>query len=77
MQTTIDAVYDGTVLRLEHPLTLAPNTRVRLTIELLEPIKPTPGVFLQTARAVRIEAPPDFATNVDAYLYGEPRDPTP
>ncbi|MFV9503380.1 MAG: hypothetical protein AB4911_02325 [Oscillochloridaceae bacterium umkhey_bin13] len=77
MQTTIDAVFDGTVLRLDHPLILAPNTRVRLTIELLEPIPSQPKSFLKTARSLRIEAPSDLATNIDAYLYGDTDDATP
>ena len=71
MTTTIEAVFDGKVLRLDEPLALAPNTRVRITIEAVEPV-PSPGTsFLRTARSLTLDAPADFATNVDAYLYGE------
>ena len=33
MTTTLFATFDGEVLRPEGPVTLAPNTRVRVTIE--------------------------------------------
>jgi hypothetical protein len=33
MIRTLDAVFDGEVLRPEEPLELQPNTRVRITIE--------------------------------------------
>jgi predicted DNA-binding antitoxin AbrB/MazE fold protein len=35
MARTINAVYDGSVLKPEEPLELAPHTRVRLRIEAL------------------------------------------
>ena len=34
---TIEAVYDGTVLRPQTALTLDPNTRVRLIVEVMPP----------------------------------------
>ena len=71
MTTTIEAVFDGTVIRLDHPLNLAPNTRVRITIEPVEPTVPRESSFLRTARSLNLNAPPDFATNIDQYLYGE------
>jgi hypothetical protein len=74
MTTTIEAVFDGTVLRLDQPLALAPNTRVRITIEAVEPPPPPGTSFLRTARSLKLDAPADFATNVDAYLYGETPD---
>ena len=74
MMTTIEAVFDGKVLRLDAPLALAPNTRVCITVEAVEPT-PSPGTsFLHNARLLNLGAPADFATNVDAYLYGEPPD---
>ena len=74
MTTMIEAVFDGQVLRLDEPLALAPNTRVRITIEVVEP-PPSPGTsFLRTARSLNLDAPADFATNVDAYLYGDTSD---
>ena len=75
MLTTIEAVFDGSVLRPNQPLTLPPNTRVRITIEI-EPAPAPTTSFLRTARGIKLDAPPDFATNLDAYLYGEEPDAT-
>ena len=33
MTRTLDATFDGSVLRLDEPLNLKPNTRVRVTIQ--------------------------------------------
>ncbi len=35
MIETIDAIYDGAVLRPENALDLQPNTRVRITLEVV------------------------------------------
>lgn len=73
MTATLEATFDGTVLRPEAPLDLAPNTRVLITVETL----PTPAAdgsprsFLQTARDLGLEGPPDWATRLDEHLYGE------
>jgi predicted DNA-binding antitoxin AbrB/MazE fold protein len=69
MVKTLDAVFDGTVLRPVEPLTLEPNTRVRITIET-EAEEPRPASFLQTARSLQLEGPPDWSENIDEYLYG-------
>ena len=70
MIKTIEAVFDGKVLHPEDPLTLKPNTRVRITIETLEPIAGESLSFLDTARTLNLDGPPDWAENLDAYLYG-------
>lgn len=69
MVKTLDAVFDGAVLRPVEPLAIEPNTRVRITIET-EPIEQGQGSFLQTARSLQLEGPPDWSANVDDYLYG-------
>jgi hypothetical protein len=76
MATTIEAVFDGQVLRLDRPSALAPNTRVHITIEVMEPaaVAVPETSFLHTARSLQLDASADFATNVDAYLYGAPAD---
>jgi predicted DNA-binding antitoxin AbrB/MazE fold protein len=70
MVTTIDAIYDGEVLHPESPLVLEPNTRVRITIETVEPASGEAFSFLRTARSLNLDGPPDWAANLDAYLYG-------
>jgi hypothetical protein len=68
MSTTIEATFDRHLFRPSEPLGLPPNTHVRLTIEEF-PDKPVS--FLRTAQSLRLEGRPDWATNLDACLYGE------
>jgi predicted DNA-binding antitoxin AbrB/MazE fold protein len=70
MMKTIEAVFDGKVLRPENPLGLEPNTRVRITIETMEPVPERAISFLRTARSLNLDGPPDWALNLDTYLYG-------
>lgn len=57
MTQTLEAVFDGDVLRPDEPLQLAPNTRVRLVIETVAPAKEAKS-FLATAQALNLAAPP-------------------
>jgi len=68
MATTIEATFDGQVFRPAGPVSLPPNTTVRITIE---PLPAPPMSFLRTARSLNLEGPPDWASNLDKYLYGE------
>jgi len=68
MSKTIEATFDGQVFRPTGPISLPPNTPVRLTVEAL-PAKP--ASFLRTARSLNLEGPLDWASDLDAYLYGE------
>lgn len=76
MSKIIDAMFDGTVFRPVEPVGLEPNTAVRLTFETMPSPPAKPMSFLQVASALNLEGPPDWATNLDDYLYGEgsPRD---
>jgi hypothetical protein len=68
MATTIEATFDGKVFRPTGPIALPPNTTVRLTVE---PLPDKPVSFLRTARMLNLEGPPDWASHLDEYLYGE------
>ena len=70
MVRTIEAIFDGAVLRPETSLALAPNTPVRITIETVEPSPGKARSFLDTARSLNVDGPPDWASNIDDYLYG-------
>jgi hypothetical protein len=70
MTQTVEAVYDGAVLRPETALGLQPNTRVRLTVEVL-PSEAAPTSFLRTARSLDLRGPADWSANLDSYLYGD------
>jgi len=70
MSKTIEAVFDGKVLRPKDALTLEPNTRVRITIEPVETSPKGAVSFLDTAISLKLDGPPDWAEKIDAYLYG-------
>jgi len=70
MNKTIEAVFDGKVLRPKDALTLEPNTRVRITIETVEPTTKKGVSFLDTALSLKLDGPQDWAMNIDTYLYG-------
>ena len=70
----VEAVFDGTVLHLKEPLELKKGTRVRITIEAIEPESTEPTKlrsFLKTAESLQLQGPPDWSTNIQHYLYGE------
>ena len=68
MTTTIEAVFDGEVLRPDHPLDLEPNTRVTLVVTAPDASEPS-GNFLDTAISIHLDGPADWSENVDRYLY--------
>jgi AF2212-like protein len=68
MTKTIEAVFDGETLRPDEPLELAPNTRVRLTIEAPTPSK-TPQSFLRTARSLGLTGPSDWSANLETHHF--------
>ena len=70
MIKTIEAVFDGKVLRPKDALTLEPNTRVRITIEPIEQTTKDAVSFLDTALSLKLDGPSDWAVNIDTYLYG-------
>ena len=71
MPDVIEATFDGTVFRPTKPVSLEPNTPVRLTVEPLNGTAKSESSFLQTARALNLDGPADWSTNLDKYLYGE------
>lgn len=71
----IEAVYDGRVFLPQQSPALKANTRVRITVEQVKVKRARKKSFLDSARAIKIDAPADFSTNMDEYLYrGKPYD---
>jgi hypothetical protein len=68
MTTTIEAVFDGEVLRPDRPLKLEPNTRVTPVVTTPDPSEPSES-FLDTAMSIKLEGPADWSENFDRYLY--------
>lgn len=71
MTTSIEAMFDGNVFRPSTPVSLSPNTPVRLIVETLPTEVNAGESFLRTARAMKVDGPPDWASRFDEYLYGE------
>jgi len=71
MTQTVDAIFDGKVLLPDTELKLEPNTRVRVTVELLRPTPAEQQSFLDTARSLNLEGPVDWSEKLDTYLYGD------
>jgi hypothetical protein len=74
MTTTLYATFDGEVLRPESPIPLAPDTRVRITVEAgpaQETNKGEPYCFFRTAIAANLDGPPDWSERFHYYLHGE------
>ncbi len=74
MIETLTAVFDGEVLRPERPSDLKPNTRYRVIIE--EEVHQADGESvwdLLEGLTGTVEAPDDWASEHDHYLYGTPK----
>ncbi len=74
MSRTLEAIFDGEVLRPEEPLELKANTRVRITVEAESAPEPKRRSFLRTARSLNLDGPPDWSERIEAYLYANPND---
>lgn len=71
MSQTVEGIYDGAVFRPDTALGLEPNTRVRLTVEVLPAADAALPSFLRTARSLELHGPADWSANLDTYLYGD------
>ena len=74
MSKTIEAIFDGEVLRPDEPLELLPNTRVRLTIDKLTVETHNSRSFLRTARSLDLQGPPDWSERIEEYLNEDQKD---
>jgi len=70
MTQTLEAIFDGEVLRPESSIDLQPNTKVRLTVEIIEQNVEKPKSFLETSRSLKLQGSPDWSEKIDDYLYG-------
>jgi hypothetical protein len=74
MSQTITVLFDGEVLRPDSPLDLKPNARYRIIIQDEPEGEPGGNAWdVLEALAGSIEAPPDWASEHDHYLYGIPK----
>ena len=74
MGKTMTVVFDGRVLRPESPVDLEPDTRYLVTLEEISPLSTAMDAWsLLESLAGTIEAPKDWASEHDHYLYGAPK----
>jgi hypothetical protein len=64
MNQTLDAIFDGKVFRLDGPVQLEPNTRVRITIETVVTSAKKSESFLSVAQSLNLEGPPDWSSRL-------------
>ena len=57
------------------PVTLEPNTLVRVTVSTEGETTARGVSFLYTASALNVEGPEDWSANIEDYLYGRPDEP--
>lgn len=62
MNQTLEAIFDGDVFRPDSPVEIEPNTRVRITFETESISKQTPQSFLDVARSLNLQGPPDWSS---------------
>jgi predicted DNA-binding antitoxin AbrB/MazE fold protein len=75
MVKTVNAVFDGTAFRPEEHVDLKPNTRVRIVVEIPDAEAEKAVSFLDTARSLNLEGPPDWSERFEEYLYDRDRNP--
>lgn len=74
MSKTLTAVFDGDVLRPDSPLDLEANTRYVITIQsVVQPIAEGDAWDVLEALTGTVEAPNDWSSEHDHYLYGTPK----
>ncbi len=71
MSKTLTVVFDGDVLRPDSPLDLEPNTRYVITIQSIkQPVAQENAWDVLEAMTGTVEAPSDWSSEHDHYLYG-------
>ncbi|MBO3458727.1 hypothetical protein G7B40_016215 [Aetokthonos hydrillicola Thurmond2011] len=74
MDKRVTVVFDGCVLRPDTHLDLTPNTRYVITIqELNQASSPGDAWDLLETMVGTVEAPRDWSSEHDHYLYGTPK----
>jgi len=67
MTIAIEAIYDGKNFLPVTPPALKPDTRAKI---IVTPHETKSASFLNTARSLNLDGPPDWSEKLDEYLYG-------
>lgn len=74
MTQRINAIFDGKVFRPEEPVDLQPNTRCVVTVQApASNSQPGDAWDLLDHMAGTVEAPADWSSEHNHYLYGTPK----
>jgi len=65
---TVEAIYDGKVLRPKKRLAIKPNTPVHLTIRAVNPKAKKNKSALKVIESLKVDAPADWSENIETYL---------
>ena len=68
---TVEAVYDGKVLRLKKKLEIKPNTSVMVTVKPIQAKRASKKSALEVIESLKIDAPPDWSENIEEYLQAQ------
>ena len=68
---TVEAVYDGKVLRPKTKLEIKPNTSVMVTVKPVKAKRASRKSFLDVVEKLNVDAPPDWSENIEEYLQAE------
>ncbi len=74
MVMTLDATFDGKAIQLDEPIDLEPNTRVRVTMERVEPKLGEAYSFLDFLASLELEGPADMSERIEELSEGFPTD---
>ena len=70
---TVEAVYDGKVLRLKKRLEIEPNTSVLVTVKPIKAKRTSKKSSLDIIEKLKVDAPRDWSENIEEYLQAEKR----
>ncbi len=74
MNNNVTVVFDGKVLHPDTPLGLTPNRRYSITIQEINESDAVGDAWdVLEKLAGTVEAPPDWSSEHDHYLYGTPK----
>lgn len=70
---TVEAIYDGKVLRPKKRLAIKPNTPVQLTIRAVTPKTKKKKSALKVIESLKVDAPANWSEDIETYLQTQKR----
>lgn len=70
---TVEAIYDGKVLRPKKKLEIKPNTAVIITVKPITTKSGSKKSALDVIEKLNVDAPPDWSENIEEYILAEKR----